>query len=126
MRKLLTIFGVATIMAACVAILPAAADHQGTDQAPRCTQSFYEMVDNLAAAYGEVPLVGTYMGTEEVPTYLITVFVNSETGSWTLTQSDPAGTCGMASGSEDSGGIYFDLQSIYEKSKRLNNPDQES
>ncbi len=125
MRKaLLTTAGVGLILSACATALPAAAQEP---EAPRCTLNIAAMADALEAVFGEKPLVGAYKGQSETKIgWVLTVFYNADTGSWTVTQSDAGGTCVVTGATASGGGVTFDMDAVIDLSRRLNAPGTES
>lgn len=80
---------------------------------PQCTSSLKTMADNLSEQYSEAPLVGVYIGgTDDAPTFMVTTFVNPDTGTWTVTQSDNFGTCIVKSTVPGEGGVVFDVMNL--------------
>ncbi len=88
---------------------------------PNCYPSIAAAAAQLLETYDETPLVGIYRGgTEERPQYLISIFVNPETGTWTLTQSDNVKTCIGTGVTHGFGGILFDMDRLIEDSRVRN------
>ncbi len=108
----------AVALAACVAS-PALAEH--TAPIPTCYPSLSAAAAQLLESYDETPLVGVYRGgTEEQPIYVLSIFVNPETGTWTITQSNNANTCISTGITHGSGGLIFDMEGLVEDSRLRN------
>ncbi len=108
MRNIFKAIGGLLVLGACIAASPAYA--QETDS---CTGSLAGMAKMLGQNFQESPLVGLAIGDPGMPTYMITIWVNPDTNTWTVTQSNSNATCIVKSILEGDGGVVYDVQGLY-------------